>query len=155
MVLRLSLILRSLTDDFRPKVTAIVGSTDIDSIPIEELVGSLQTNELEFPRSNKQSLLRWNLLMKLTLLIMNLALLMLLTLLSSLRDLWETLEIGDFKRILKNLSHTKRNIEKIWNLLKMNQINQLTIPWVSNILALKALDITRMNVPPASSCCYT
>lgn len=46
--------MRSLTDDFKPKVIAITESTDIDSIPIEELVGSLQTYELDFPRSNKQ-----------------------------------------------------------------------------------------------------
>ena len=35
-------ILRSLTEDFRPKVTAITKSKDTDSIPVDELVGSLQ-----------------------------------------------------------------------------------------------------------------
>ena len=34
-------ILRSLTKDFRPKVTAITESKDVDSIPIDELIGSL------------------------------------------------------------------------------------------------------------------
>ena len=34
-------ILRSLTKDFRPKVTAIIESKDVDSILVEELVGSL------------------------------------------------------------------------------------------------------------------
>ena len=34
-------ILRSLTDDFRPKVTAITKIKDVDSIPVNELVGSL------------------------------------------------------------------------------------------------------------------
>ena len=34
-------IIRSLTEDFRPKVTAITESKDVDSIPIDELVGSL------------------------------------------------------------------------------------------------------------------
>ena len=34
-------ILRSLVVDFRPKVTAIVKSKDMDSIPIDEVVGSL------------------------------------------------------------------------------------------------------------------
>ena len=34
-------ILRSLTEDFRQKVTAITESKDVDSIPIDELVGSL------------------------------------------------------------------------------------------------------------------
>ena len=34
-------ILRSLTKDFRPKVTAITESKDVDSIPVNELVGSL------------------------------------------------------------------------------------------------------------------
>ena len=35
-------ILGSLTEDFRPKVTAITKSKDTDSIPVDELVGSLQ-----------------------------------------------------------------------------------------------------------------
>ena len=34
-------ILRSLTEDFRPKVTAITESKDVDSIPVDELVGFL------------------------------------------------------------------------------------------------------------------
>ena len=36
-------ILRSLTENFRPKVTAITESKDVDSIPVDELVGSLQS----------------------------------------------------------------------------------------------------------------
>ena len=63
--------MRSLTDDFRPKVIGITDSTDIDSFPIEELVGSLQTYELDFPRSNKQKSIALKSVMKLTLLIMN------------------------------------------------------------------------------------
>ena len=35
-------ILKSLTDDFRLKVTVITESKDVDSIPVDELVGSLQ-----------------------------------------------------------------------------------------------------------------
>ena len=34
-------ILRSLTEDFRPKVTVITESKDVDSIPVDELVGFL------------------------------------------------------------------------------------------------------------------
>ena len=34
-------ILRSLTENFRSKVTAITESKDVDSIPVDELVGSL------------------------------------------------------------------------------------------------------------------
>ena len=34
-------ILRSLTEDIRPKVTAITENKDMDSIPVDELVGSL------------------------------------------------------------------------------------------------------------------
>ena len=34
-------ILRSLTVDFRPKVTVITESKDVDSISVDELVGSL------------------------------------------------------------------------------------------------------------------
>ena len=36
-------ILRSLTENFRLKVTAITESKDVDSIPVDELVGSLQS----------------------------------------------------------------------------------------------------------------
>ena len=45
-------ILRSLTKDFRPKVTAITES-HIDSIPVDELVGSLQSYELDLPKTSK------------------------------------------------------------------------------------------------------
>ena len=34
-------ILRSLIDEFRPKVTAIIESKDVDSISIDEPIGSL------------------------------------------------------------------------------------------------------------------
>ena len=34
-------IFRSLTENFRPKVTAITESKDVDSIPVDELVKSL------------------------------------------------------------------------------------------------------------------
>ena len=46
-------ILRSLTEDFRPKVTAITESKDVDSIPVDELVGSLQSYELGLPKTGK------------------------------------------------------------------------------------------------------
>ena len=46
-------ILRSLTEDFRPKVTTITESKDVDSIPIDELVGSLQSYELDLPKTSK------------------------------------------------------------------------------------------------------
>ena len=46
-------ILRSLTEDFRPKVIAITESKDVDSIPIDELVGSLQSYESDLPKTNK------------------------------------------------------------------------------------------------------
>ena len=46
-------ILRSLTENFRPKVTAITKSKDVDSIPIDELVGSLQSYELDLPKTSK------------------------------------------------------------------------------------------------------
>ena len=46
-------ILTSLTEDFRPKVTAITESKDVDSIPVDELVGSLQSYELDLPKTNK------------------------------------------------------------------------------------------------------
>ena len=50
-------ILRSLTEDFRPKVTAITESKDLDSILIDELVGSLQSYELDLPKTNKSKLM--------------------------------------------------------------------------------------------------
>ena len=34
-------IIRSLTEDFRPKVTTIAESKDVDSIAVDELIGSL------------------------------------------------------------------------------------------------------------------
>ena len=34
-------IFRFLTENFRPKVTVITKSKDVDSIPVDELVGSL------------------------------------------------------------------------------------------------------------------
>ena len=46
-------ILRSLTDDFRPKVIAIIESKDVDSIPVDELVGYLQSYELDLPKTSK------------------------------------------------------------------------------------------------------
>ena len=42
-------ILRSLTENFRPKVIAITESKDVDSIPVDELVGSLQSYKLDGP----------------------------------------------------------------------------------------------------------
>ena len=44
-------ILRSLTEDFRPKVTAITESKDVDFIFVDELVGSLQSYELDLPKT--------------------------------------------------------------------------------------------------------
>ena len=46
-------ILRCLTKDFRPKVTTITESKDMDSIPVDELVGSLQSYELDLPKTIK------------------------------------------------------------------------------------------------------
>ena len=46
-------ILRFLTKDFRPKVTAIAESKDVDSIPVDERVGSLQPYELDLPKTSK------------------------------------------------------------------------------------------------------
>ena len=48
-------ILRSLTEDFRPKVAVITESKDVDSIPVDELVGSLQSYELDLPKSSKSN----------------------------------------------------------------------------------------------------
>ena len=48
-----SKILRFLTEDFRPKVTAITKSEDVDFIPVDELVGSLQSYELDLPKTSK------------------------------------------------------------------------------------------------------
>ena len=45
--------LRSLIEDFRPKVTAITESKDVDSILVDELVGSFQSYESDLPKSSK------------------------------------------------------------------------------------------------------
>ena len=46
-------ILRSLTENFRPKVTVITESKDMDFILIDDLVGSLQSYELDLSKTNK------------------------------------------------------------------------------------------------------
>ena len=46
-------IRRSLTKDFKPKVTAITEINDVDSISVDELVGSLHSYELDLPKTNK------------------------------------------------------------------------------------------------------
>ena len=46
-------ILRSLNEDFRPKVTIITENKDVDSIPVDKLVGSLQSYKLDLPETNK------------------------------------------------------------------------------------------------------
>ena len=50
-------ILRSLIENFRPKVTVIIESKDVDSILVDELVGSLQSYELDLPKTNKSKLM--------------------------------------------------------------------------------------------------
>ena len=49
-------ILSSLTEDFRPKVTVIIESKDVDSIPVDELIGYLQSYELDLPKTSKSKL---------------------------------------------------------------------------------------------------
>ena len=44
-------ILRSLSKRFRPKITAIEESKDIDSMRVDELVGYIQTYEMTLPIS--------------------------------------------------------------------------------------------------------
>ena len=46
-------ILQSLPESFRAKVTGIEESKDLNDIKIQELIGSLQTNELSFPSQRK------------------------------------------------------------------------------------------------------
>jgi len=46
-------ILRSLTEDFRPKFIAITKSKDVDTILVDELVESLQSYESDLPKSTK------------------------------------------------------------------------------------------------------
>ena len=45
--------LRFLTEDFRPKVIAIIESKDVDSILVDELIGSFQSYELDLPKTSK------------------------------------------------------------------------------------------------------
>ena len=46
-------ILRSLIEDFKPKVIVITKSKDVDFILVDDLVGSLQSYELDLPKTNK------------------------------------------------------------------------------------------------------
>ena len=48
-------MLRSLPERFHAKITVIEESKDIDSIPLTELVGNLQTYELGLTRIGKES----------------------------------------------------------------------------------------------------
>ena len=48
-------VLRSLPERFHAKITAIEESKDIDKIPLTELVGNLQTYELDLSRIRKSS----------------------------------------------------------------------------------------------------
>ena len=48
-------VLRSLPERFHAKITTIVESKDIDKIPLTELVGNLQTYELELSRIGNSS----------------------------------------------------------------------------------------------------
>ena len=48
-------VFRSLSERFHAKITTIKGSKDIDSIPLTELVGNLQTYELGLTRIGKGS----------------------------------------------------------------------------------------------------
>ena len=48
-------VLRSLSERFHAKITTIKGSKDIDSIPLTELVGNLQTYELGLTRIGEGS----------------------------------------------------------------------------------------------------
>ena len=42
-----------MTEDFRSKVIAIIESKDVDSIPVDELIGSLESYESNLPKTNK------------------------------------------------------------------------------------------------------
>ena len=46
-------ILRFLTEDFRPKLTTIIESKNVNSIHVDEFIGSLQSYELDLPKTNK------------------------------------------------------------------------------------------------------
>ena len=48
-------VLRSLSERFHAKITAIEESKDIDKIPLTKLVGNLQTYELGLTRIGKSS----------------------------------------------------------------------------------------------------
>lgn len=49
-------VLRSLPKRFRPKLTAIENSNDLDTMKIEEFVGSLQIHELTLPQPKRKTL---------------------------------------------------------------------------------------------------
>ena len=46
-------ILKSLAENFRPNVTAITESKDVDSILVDKFVGSLQSYDLDLPKTSK------------------------------------------------------------------------------------------------------
>ena len=53
-------ILRSLIEDFRPKVIAITKSKDVDTIPANELLGSFQSFESDLPKTSRSKSILWH-----------------------------------------------------------------------------------------------
>ena len=84
-------ILRSLIENFRPKVTTITESKDVDSIPVDELVGSLQSYEWTYPKlaNPNQWILSQLMILKFVDLMMSSLLQRLLTLLRTLETFSE------------------------------------------------------------------
>ena len=107
-------ILRFLTENFRPKVIVITESKDVDSIPIDELVGSLQSYELDLPKTSKSKSMLLSQLM-----ILRLVDLMMSSLLQRLLTLPRTLEIFSGIIIERQEVRTLLNLEILGRMIPL------------------------------------
>ena len=122
-------ILRSLTEDFRPKVIVITQNKDVDSIPVDELVGSLQSCELDLLKTNKSKSMVLKSIDDVDV--------------NGFNDEFSTTEIVYLAKNLRNFLRNnnrrakgKNNTDKS---LKKKQIQPLIIPWVNNVLVVKGM----------------
>ena len=115
-------ILRSLTENFRPKVIAITESNDVDSIPVDDLVGSLQSYDLDLPRlaHPNQWLLSQLMMLRLVDLMMSYLLRRLLTLLRTLET---------FSRIIIE----RQEVQKLLNLEILERMIPLRLTIMINL----------------------
>ena len=137
-------ILRSLTLDFKPKVTVITESKDMDSIPIDELVRSLQSYELDLPKTSKSKSIALKSVddVDVSGFADELSATEIAYLAKNFRIFLGTITEGQEVRTLLNLEILGEMIPlRLITLknLKKKEVNILIILWVNNILRVKGM----------------